>query len=152
MDMDLTTRRDKESLGYLLMQVSFLKQRLVNAALKELNITYVQFVILAGILELGEDGQVVTQQTIADRRRLDKAMVSNVVKTLLNKGYLIRRAHPDDRRAFTLELTPPGWEKALKGKTIARDIDTNFFAGIDQAEFRESLTKLLENDNLPYEK
>lgn len=140
-----------DQLGYLLTQVSFLKQRVTNAALKELDITYIQFVILAGTLELGEEGRTVTQQTISTERRLDKAMVSNVVKTLIEKGFLERQSHPIDKRAYTLSLTETGMEKALKGKKIARKIDKSFFAHIDKTNFQKTLTILLQNESDSHE-
>ena len=143
--MNESIQNSNEQLGFLLMQVTFLKQRLVNSALRKRGITYIQFVILAGALELGEEGKPVTQQTISDERSLDKAMVSNVVKTLIGKGYFRREEHPTDKRAFTLELTTPGKELALEGKKIARQIDEGFFEGIDQSAFLHSLKILLKN-------
>lgn len=134
-----------EQLGYLLTQVTFLKQRIINAALKELDITYIQFIILAGTLELGVD-DIVTQQIISDKRRLDKAMVSNVVKTLIEKGLMTRHVHPVDKRAYTLSLTDTGTEKAIDGKEIALKIDHEFFAAIDKEKFLESLMILIKND------
>lgn len=139
-----------DRLGYLLTQVFFLKQRIIHAALKELDITYIQFVILAGTLELGDDA-IVTQQTISTERRLDKAMVSNVVKTLIEKGLMLKSVHPADNRAYTLSLTEAGTEKAIKGKQIALKIDDTFFTKIDREKFMESLTILLTNDNAPHE-
>lgn len=138
-------------LGYLLTQVSFLKQRIINAELRELDITYMQFIILAGTLELSEENKIVTQQTIASERRLDKAMVSNVVKTLIEKNLILRETHPGDKRAYTLRATAEGIEKALKGKQIALKVDTGFFAGIDQENFREALEILLEKGNSYHE-
>jgi len=132
-----------DQLGYLLMQVSFLKQRLVNSALRPLDITYVQFVILAGVMELSENGSMVTQQSIASERCLDKAMVSNVVKTLIDKHLLAREVHPSDKRAYTLRLTEEGRTKAVKGKQTALDVDSVFFRDINKGEFQESLEKLL---------
>lgn len=140
-----------EQAGYLLTQVSFLKQRIVNAALKDLDITYVQFVILAGTLELGDENGIVTQQDISTKRRLDKAMVSNVVKTLIGRNLIKREEHPSDKRAFTLGLTEEGKEIALKGKEIARSTNTTFFAGIDVDLFCKTLKQLLLNDNKVYE-
>lgn len=148
--MNKKTDIPNEQLGYLLTQASFLKQRITNAALKELDITYVQFVILAGTLELGVGGSIVTQQSIASERRLDKAMVSNVVKTLIEKDFLIREEHPEDKRAFTLRLTPAGEKKAIQGKTIASKIDEAFFADINQDAFRKSLKQLLNNESNNY--
>ncbi len=140
-----------EQLGYLLTQVSFLKQRLVNAALKEIDITYIQFIILAGTLELGASGRMVTQQDISTERQLDKAMVSNVVKVLVDKKLMKREKHPMDKRAFVLELTREGEKKAVRGKEIAMSIDSGFFAGIDQDIFRVSLEKLLTSNSSRHE-
>ena len=149
--MDKKKKTTEEQLGYLLTQVSFLKQRIINAALKELDITYIQFIILAGTLEIRDHHELVTQQTISTKRRLDKAMVSNVVKTLLNKGLMIRQPHPIDKRAYTLSLTESGTEKAIKGKQIAIKIDKAFFAEINKQNLLESLTLLLKNDKTIYE-
>lgn len=137
----------EQQLGYLLTQASFLRQRLTNAALRELDITYIQFIVLAAVMNFGGDGSVVTQQDISARRRLDKAMVSNVVKTLTSKGLLLRERHPDDKRAFALALTDAGAEKTLRGRQIVRRVDEDFFAGTDQKEVFELFTKLLGNDN-----
>jgi len=138
------------NIGYLLTQVSFMKQRIINAALTELDITYVQFIILAGTLELGENGNIVTQQDISSERRLDKAMVSNVVKTLIKKDLIIRKKHPVDKRAYTLQLTKEGELTAIKGKEIARKIDARFFESIDKKSFMESLINLLTNNSKIY--
>jgi len=141
--MSERAKQPGQQLGYLLTQVSFLKQRIINAALKELDITYVQFIILAGTLELSAEGNIVTQQTIASERRLDKAMVSNVIKTLIDRGLLLREQHPEDKRAFALKLTPEGEKKAIQGKKIALKIDETFFADVDRNMLQESLQALL---------
>lgn len=138
-------------LGYLLTQVSFLKQRMVNNALRKLDITYMQFIILAGTLELGKDGTAVTQQDLSRERRLNKAMVSNVVKHLSGKGLMQRRQHPLDKRAYILTLTDQGTCKALQGKQIAFDIDRIFFARIDRDDLLATLTTLLEQEGGEHE-
>lgn len=142
----IETEKPNEQLGYLLTQVSFLKQRITNAALKELDITYIQFVILAGTMELGVDNEIVTQQDISRERRLDKAMVSNVVKTLIEKELMIRHIHPVDKRAYTLSLTETGVQKAIRGKAIALEIDNTFFAKISKDSFFQTLLILLKNE------
>ncbi|MFT3737271.1 MAG: MarR family winged helix-turn-helix transcriptional regulator [Breznakibacter sp.] len=133
-------------LGFLLVQTSWLKQRINSSAFKGLNVTYVQFVILAGILELGVNNQIVTQQTIVAERRLDKAMVSSVVKTLLQKKMITKMNHPSDHRAMILALTQEGERIARKGKEIAKHVDAMFFDHIDKEILRGVLEKLL-NEN-----
>lgn len=144
--MDTKIKNPENQLGYLLTQVSFLKQRIINSALKELDITYIQFIILAGTLELGDRNGIVTQQDISTKRRLDKAMVSNVVKTLIEKGFMTRQTHPVDKRAYTLSLTSGGKKIAVKGKEIALRVDETFFAKIDKKAFSMALITLLENE------
>ena len=135
-----------EQLGYLLTQVSFLKQRIINTVLKELDITYIQFIILAGTLELSDSNKIVMQQDISSKRRLDKAMVSNVVKTLIEKRLIIRQTHPVDKRAYTLSLTESGKEKAIRAKKIALKVDETFFANINKQSFLDSLKILIKNE------
>ncbi|NDW18410.1 MarR family transcriptional regulator [Dysgonomonas sp. 216] len=144
-----SNRIDKpdEQLGYLLMQVSLLKQRILNSALKCLDLTYMQFVVLAGVLELSEENHAVTQQCIVLERHLDKAMVSNVVKTLLAKGLIERNSHPGDSRAWMLNLTIAGEKRALEAKKITEGVNSNFFMNIDEGTFRLMLKKLL-SDNI----
>ncbi len=140
-------QKPDEQAGYLLMQVSLLKQRKVNAKLKKLDITYIQFIILAGILELGLDYKWVTQQTIVTERRLDKAMVSNVVKTLLEKKLIVRGQHPSDSRAWVLKLTETGEKAVVQAKEIVKKIDDIFFSNIDKEILRTTLKELLINNN-----
>ncbi len=141
-----------EQLGFLLMQTSLLKQRIVNAALRELDITYVQFVILAAVLELASAPKPVTQQAVVLRRNLDKAMVSNVVKSLVQKKMVQRRTHPADNRAFVPQLTPLGKTMALRGKEIAIRVDLDFFKGGDQVSLNRTLKVLLTENGEGYEK
>lgn len=150
-DNDKTTPEPYGELGFLLAQVSFLKQRIVNTALKPLGITYMQFVILAGTLELGNKGDSVTQQDIARERRLNKAMVSNIVKHLIECDLMKRVEHPADGRSYMLSLTDEGRRKALAGKKIAYDVDRVFFAKIDRHRLRETLAVLLANEGGDHE-
>jgi len=145
--MNYKVKQPDEHLGFLLTQVSFLKQRIINAALKEIDITYIQFVILAGVLELGEQEEFISQQTIASKRRLDKAMVSTVVKSLIARKLMLRQPHPADKRAYILSLTAEGETKALRGKEIALEIDKKFFVDImDNRYLLKIFKKLLLNN------
>lgn len=141
--MDHIIEQPDQQLGYLLVQTSWLKQRINSNAFNELGVTYVQFVILAGILELGVTRPIITQQTIVVERRLDKTMVSSVVKTLIKKQLVSKSEHPTDSRAMVLKLTSKGEEIACKGKAKAKEIDTLFFDGIDKQALSNTLTFLL---------
>lgn len=136
-----------EQIGYLFSQTYLLKQKIFNSALKELNITYIQFVILATAFVLQDEQGWITQQTIASQRRLDKVTVSNTVKTLVQKGLIRRSHHPTDHRAFIIKLTLRGREVAARGKEIAQTTDETFFSNIDSDNLRTILKKLLSENS-----
>lgn len=72
-------------------------------------------------------------------------MVSDVVKLLQQKKLLLKKAHPDDGRAFTLELTTEAKSILKKAVVAVESADEEFFSAIkktDQPAFLESLTTL----------
>jgi len=136
-----------EHVGYLLTQTYLLKQRHLNTALKQIGITYTQFVILATTLELADEKGTITQQTIASERQLDKVMVSNVVKTLVEKRLIKRFRHPTDHRALAIKLTSKGVEIAIQAKGIVKQSDLVFFSCIESEELYRVLKKLMANNS-----
>ncbi len=120
-----------DSPGLLLWQVTNLWQRRQKAALKELDLTHVQFVLLASLAWLSRNGEPVTQARVAEHAKTDAVMTSEVLRTLQRKGLLERRPHPDDTRAKSLELTPEGTEVVRHAVTLVEQTDQEFFASLN---------------------
>ena len=97
-----------ESPGFVLWQVSNRWQRHLRDSLSSLELTHVQFVLLAGLMWLEEAGETVTQKRLATHATLDVMMTSEVLRTLEGKGLLERLEHPSDARAKQLRLTALG--------------------------------------------
>jgi DNA-binding MarR family transcriptional regulator len=72
-------------------------------------------------------------------------MVSDVLRTLERKGYVIRVNNPKDKRAKSLLVTEKGLKTAEKALEEALTIDDRFFStlGDDREEFIRILKKLL---------
>ena len=83
-------------------------QLLMNQRLRSVGITLTQFSLLAGLYWLDLQGEVVTQQRLANYAHTDKMMTSKVLQTLAGKGLLQRLDNPQDGRAKQLRLTPAG--------------------------------------------
>lgn len=130
-----------DSPGLLLWQVTNLWQRRQKAALKELNLTHVQFVLLASLAWLSQDGGPVTQARIAEHAKTDAVMTSEVLRTLQRKGLVERRPHPDDTRAKSLKPTPEGTEVVRRAVKLVERTDQEFFAPLDGGT--EGLARLL---------
>ena len=86
MDKELKATIEGDSTGYLLYHLTMLMQRKMKKKLDKLDITHTQFVILASLYILSEKGKSVTQIEIANQSRMDKMMVSLVLRTLQKKG------------------------------------------------------------------
>ncbi len=130
-----------DSPGLLLWQVTNLWQRRQRATLKEVDLTHVQFVLLASLAWLSHNGEPVTQARVAEHAKTDAVMTSEVLRTLQRKGLVERRPHPDDARAKSLKPTPKGTEVARRAITLVEQTDREFFAPLNGGA--EGLVRLL---------
>src|SRR5262249_57359520 len=96
-----------ESPGLVLWQVTNRWQAAQRAALKPLGLTHVQFVLLASLAWLQEDGPI-TQKRLAEHAATDPMMTSQVLRALEARGLVERAPHPGDGRAWAGSATPHG--------------------------------------------
>ncbi|WP_328330924.1 MarR family winged helix-turn-helix transcriptional regulator [Kribbella sp. NBC_00382] len=131
-----------ESPGFLLWHVTHTWQRAITTALAPLDLTHVQFVLLACTWWLTNEGHTPNQQDLAHQAGTDIKMTSQVLKTLENKGLLTRQPSPTDARAKTLTPTKAGVNLAKKAITAVEAVDTKFFAPVSTEALLKTLTKL----------
>ena len=119
--------RADDSPGFLLWQATNSWQRQIRAALVPLDITHVQFVLLASVAWLADAGAIVTQVQLAQHAHTDIMMTSQVVRTLEEKTLLTRAVHPTDSRARVVALTVAGRATTQRALIIVEEIDMCFF-------------------------
>jgi len=138
-----------DSPGFLLWQVSHLWQRSLNAGLRQIGLTHVQFVLLAGLEWLSYSQENVTQVQLASHAKADVMMTSNVLRSLEKKGFVTREIHPTDTRAKCLALTETGREVLLKTVKIVDQIDSDFFSVLNNriSNFNALLLELVNQNN-----
>jgi DNA-binding MarR family transcriptional regulator len=117
-----------QSPGFLLWRLTLAWQRAVTAALAPLDLTHVQFVLLASAWWLTEQGTVPHQQDLATHAGTDARMTSEVVRKLADKGLLVREVDPNDTRARRLRPSPAGVALATRAIQAVEDVDATFFA------------------------
>ena len=132
-----------ESPGFVLWHVTLRWQRAVTAALAPLDLTHVQFVLLACAWWLTEQGHTPTQVDLATQAGTDIKMTSQVLKTLENKGLLERQASRTDARAKTVHPTAAGRALAARAVTTVEDVDAEFFADVNPTTLTRNLTRLI---------
>jgi DNA-binding MarR family transcriptional regulator len=139
-------KKPEESSGYLLWQVTMLWQRTIKKELDTIAITHTQFVLLATIGWLSKQQEVVTQVDIANHSNTDRMMVSKVLRTLQEKGFITRREHETDTRAKTIALTPKGALVLQKALPLVQHADDHFFSVLkkDLKGFNTNLLQLIK--------
>ena len=134
-------RPPEQGPGFLLWRASLVWQRLQRDALEEFGLTHVQFVLLAGVVWLGQGEESLTQVRLATHAGTDVMMTSQVLRTLERKGLIRRTPHPTDSRAKVLVATPAGRDLAERAVQRVEEVDLRFF-GREGREVKRLLGKL----------
>ncbi|MGH3633485.1 MarR family winged helix-turn-helix transcriptional regulator [Mycobacterium sp.] len=96
----------------------------------------------AGILRVIASEPGLSQQALSARLGLLPSRVVAYVDELENRGFVVRRGHPSDRRLHALHLTPAGKKLMRKLSEVARQHEHRFTAALT-AEQRDTLHDLL---------
>ena len=116
-----------ESPGFLLWHVTLRWQRDIAVALTPLDLTHVQFVLLACTWWLNHHGEDPNQLRVARQAGTDVKMTSQVLRTLEAKGLITRTVDEADTRAKRLRVTDRGAALAEQALTAVEAVDTAFF-------------------------
>ncbi|MFF9427140.1 MarR family winged helix-turn-helix transcriptional regulator [Streptomyces sp. NPDC014746] len=108
-------------------------------ALKELGLTYPQYLVMLVLWEHGE----LPVKGIGERLRLDSGTLSPLLKRLEAAGHVERRRSPEDERSVTVRPTADGTALREKAVGVPRRIAAATGLGLDEiGELRERLDAL----------
>ncbi|AGS67225.1 MarR family winged helix-turn-helix transcriptional regulator [Streptomyces collinus] len=116
-----------DSPGFLLWHATLRWQRDIAAALAPLDLTHVQFVLLACTWWLNTQGEHPNQLALARQAGTDVKMTSQVLRNLEHKGLIEREVDPADARAKRLRVTDAGAELAPRAIAAVERADARFF-------------------------
>jgi len=114
--------------GFLLWQATNAWQRRIRAVLEPLEVTHVQFVLLASLGWMGRKGESPTQADLARLARTDVMMTSQVLRALEARALVTRTPAPHDARARLLALTDAGRALVARALPLVEAADVAFFA------------------------
>ncbi|WET01459.1 MarR family transcriptional regulator [Flavobacterium sp. YJ01] len=140
----------EESPGYLLGQLTMFWQRKQKRVLDPLDLTQTQFVLLAALGWLSKKSNSVTQIDIANQSNSDRMMVSKVLRTLEQKGFVTRQEHKTDTRAKTIRLTDAGEMVLQKAIVEVENADLDFFSALEEnlSSFNCNMVKLIDRNRI----
>ena len=131
-----------DSPGFLLWRVTLRWQRLVAATLSTMDLTHVQFVLLACAWWLNQQGEEPNQLAVARQAGTDVKMTSQVLRTLEDKGLIQRYADQADTRAKRVRVTARGAELAPRAIAAVEEADRAFFEPVPTASALVMLRRL----------
>ncbi|MFH8710355.1 MarR family winged helix-turn-helix transcriptional regulator [Streptomyces zaomyceticus] len=105
-------------------------------ALKELGLTYPQYLVMLVLWEHGE----LPVKGIGERLRLDSGTLSPLLKRLEAAGYVERRRSPEDERSVTVQPTAEGTALKERARGVPRRIAAA--TGLDLADIRDLRERL----------
>jgi DNA-binding MarR family transcriptional regulator len=117
----------EDSPGFLLWHVTLRWQREITRALAPLDLTHVQFVLLATTWWLNSRGEDPNQLSVARQAGTDVKMTSQVLRTLEAKALIRREVDPADTRARKLRVTDHGAALAQRAVAAVETVDAEFF-------------------------
>jgi DNA-binding MarR family transcriptional regulator len=117
-----------QSPGFLLWQATNAWQRRIRAVLEPLEVTHVQFVLLASLGWLTREGGAPTQADLARQAHTDVMMTSQVLRALEARALVTRTPAPTDARARLLALTDAGRALVARALPLVEAADLAFFA------------------------
>ena len=133
-----------DSPGFLLWHATLRWQRGIARALAPLDLTHVQFVLLACTWWLNEQGERPTQVALAAQAGTDIKMTSQVLRSLERKGLVEREVDTADTRARRLRVTRRGARLAPRAIATVEHIDSEFFADVPGPEALRFLRRLVQ--------
>lgn len=141
-------KNPEDSPGYLLGQLTMHWQRRQKKVLDPLDLTQTQFVLLAALGWLSKKSSSVTQIDIANQSNSDRMMVSKVLRTLEEKGFITRQEHETDTRAKTIRLTDTGEIVLQKAIIEVENADLDFFSALNEnlSSFNSNMVELINKN------
>jgi DNA-binding MarR family transcriptional regulator len=148
MTQKTTPLEPNDSPGFLLWHATLRWQRGVADALAPLDLTHVQFVLLACAWWLNEHGDAPNQVAVAAQAGTDVKMTSQVLRTLERKGLIEREVDAADTRARRVRVTERGVALAPRAIAVVEEVDARFFADIPDRDALRFLRRLANGGEL----
>lgn len=120
------------AIGFVLWRLVHRFQRALNRELTPLDLTHLQFTVLALVAWSNSKGAAQTQADLARSYDIEPMQMSQMMKVLEVKGLIVRRARDGNPRLKCAEITTKGLTILRKAMPIAIGVQQRMFAAHGQ--------------------
>jgi len=120
----------RDRVPFLLYRAAEASHVLANQMLAEVGLAARQ----AGILTMVSELEPMTQKALAGALRIDRTTMVALIDDLEQRGLVVRKRHPRDRRAFLICPTDAGRAAKKTAVTILDEQQRRFLAPLSQEE------------------
>ena len=120
------------------------EQRLADALLRYMRLNQSDMRALNYLIECGNQGLVATPGAIAAHLHISTASTTKLLDRLQRAGHITRQAHPSDRRALAIAITPETHQAALRSVSSQQARRCRVAARLTPAE-RQTVMRFLDD-------
>ena len=117
----------RHAIGFVLWRVTHRYERDLEQALRPLDLTHLQFTLLALVAWTQKQGGMPSQAELARAGDIHVMQVSNVLKALEAKALIVRSVAEGNSTAKSVTLTAEGMERLRAAFPIAIDVQHRLF-------------------------
>ena len=131
--------RSEHNFGFILSDISRLARKEFDRRVRELGLTRAQWLFLFHVAR--QPG--CTQSELAERLQMEKITVSRQAERLLRAGWIERRDHAEDGRAYHLHITRRAQPILAQLETVSEQLREEYFRGLSRARRDALMADLL---------
>ena len=124
---DVSLGAPENAVGFVMWRIVGRYQREMDRALAAIDLTHLQFMLLALVAWFGRSGQAVTQIDLARSGGVQPMQVSQTIRVLETKKLLSRTRSSTDTRAKRVEVTSAGLKSLRSAMPIAIEVQRKLF-------------------------
>ena len=124
---DVSLGAPERAIGFVMWRIVHRYQREVDQALRLLDLTHLQFVMLTLVAWQARSGELATQAELAKFGDIHPMQVSNVLKALEQKGAILRTPAPSNALAKHVDITSAGISALRQALPIVIQIQARLF-------------------------
>lgn len=112
--------------------------------LNNIDLTPEQFLLIDLLWNQGS----LSQQQLADTMQKDKNSITKLIDAIEQKGYVVRKQNPTDRRSNTIVLTDKAHDLKLEAKSVGISLLDKMIDGISEEDiksFIDIMRKISQN-------